>query len=301
MSKSAAEQVVREIAPAKVNLFLHVVGKRPDGYHLLESLIAFASDGDIVTARPAEDLSLTITGTFAGPLQTETDNLVLRAARALGSILDVAPRVSLTLNKALPVAAGVGGGSADAAATIRALCRLWGQQPEDSLLLEIATRLGADVPVCLRSQTAYVSGIGERIQALGLWPAIPAILVNPNVPLSTAAVFKARTGPFSAPDACDQRRLERVGRSSEVIGLLRTLRNDLDAPARRIEPAVAGVLGALQTQDRIALARMSGSGATCFGLFEDDAARDAAARHLAMEYPEWWILPTRLGSPDTAG
>ncbi|MEM7652789.1 MAG: 4-(cytidine 5'-diphospho)-2-C-methyl-D-erythritol kinase [Pseudomonadota bacterium] len=295
MPKQTDEKIVRETAPAKVNLFLHVVGKRPDGYHLLESLIAFATDGDVITVEPARKLSLKIDGDYAAPLNAEEDNLVLSAAKSLAEAVGREPKVKLRLTKSLPVAAGVGGGSADAAATLRALCRLWEVTPEPELLHGLATRLGADVPVCLESQTAYVAGIGEEITPLPSLPSAPALLINPNLPVSTAAVFRARTGPFSAPGACDLRRLQQISSGSDLARVVGTLRNDLDPPARKTEPAIGDVLGAVRACAGVTLARMSGSGATCFGLFDSIESRDAAAETLKSNRPDWWVMATHLG------
>lgn len=255
---------MRETAYAKLNLALHVRAREPDGYHRIETLFAFCEDGDVLTAAPGEGLSLTITGPFAEALAGEGDNLVLRAARALG-----ANDVALTLEKNLPVASGIGGGSADAAAALRLL----GGDRDD--LMEIAASLGADVPACLASRTARGEGRGERLRFAeddGL-AGTPVLLVNPRVALSTAAVFKAWDGVDRGP-----------------LGDWRDGRNDLEAPARRLVPEIGAVLDALSG----AFARMSGSGATCFGLFDSEAARDEMQARIAADHPAWWALASCL-------
>lgn len=253
---------MREIAYAKINLALHVRERMADGYHRIETVFAFCEDGDVLTARPADELSLDITGPFAGALVGEADNLVLRAAYAVGA------RAALSLDKRLPVASGIGGGSADAAAALRLL-------GGGSALDTIAASLGADVPACLASRTMRGEGRGDRIEPLDLGLAgTPVLLVNPLVPLSTAAVFKAWDG------------VDRGALADWKGG-----RNDLEAPALRLVPEIGEVLKALSDAR---FARMSGSGATCFGLYDGMAERDAAAARIAAERPGWWMLATRL-------
>jgi len=254
---------MEETAYAKLNLALHVRAREPDGYHRIETVFAFCEKGDILTATPGDRLSLAVTGPFAHALAGEPDNLVLRAARALGA------EAALTLEKRLPVAAGLGGGSADAAAALRLLGR-----GED--LTDIAATLGADVPACLASRTARGDGRGDRIEPLqvdGL-SGTPVLLVNPGVPLETGAVFTAWDGIDRGP-----------------LDVWEAGRNDLEAPARRLVPEIAAVLGALCAAR---IARMSGSGATCFGLFDSEAGREAAAAEIAARYPRWWVSQTRL-------
>jgi 4-diphosphocytidyl-2-C-methyl-D-erythritol kinase len=251
---------MQEVAYAKLNLALHVRAREADGYHRIETIFAFCEDGDVLNAREADALTLELTGPFAGALAGEPDNLVLRAARALGV------SAALTLDKRLPVAAGLGGGSADAAA----LLRLFGGGQE------IARSLGADVPACLESRTARGEGRGDEIAPVEIegLAGTPVLLVNPAIPLSTAAVF-------AAWDGIDRGPLERWEDG----------RNDLEAPAIRLVPAIADVLGALGDAR---IARMSGSGATCFGLYRDEAERDSAARRIAAARPSWWVSQTRL-------
>ncbi|MBY0335235.1 MAG: 4-(cytidine 5'-diphospho)-2-C-methyl-D-erythritol kinase [Acetobacteraceae bacterium] len=267
-----------EAAPAKVNLYLHVTGRRPDGYHLLDSLAVFGPAADRVSAGAGEGLTLTLDGPFGVALQAEADNLVLRAARLLAESAGVEPRAALRLTKRLPVASGIGGGSADAAAALRALARLWGV----SVPLEpLAAKLGADVPVCVASRPARMRGVGEVLDAAPGLPRCALLLVNPGVALPTPEVFWARQGgfrpeaalPASWPDA------EAMARD------LRALANDLEPPAIALRPVIAEVLAAIAAQPGCLLARMSGSGATCFGLFADAALAEAAARALPAA---WW-------------
>jgi 4-diphosphocytidyl-2-C-methyl-D-erythritol kinase len=271
-----------EPAPAKVNLFLHVTGKRPDGYHLLDSLAVFAGIADRLDVAPAEDLSLTITGPFAPSLAAEADNLVLRAARALAAEAGVPATGALRLDKQIPVASGIGGGSADAAATLRLLCRVWGLNPTERVLERIAGSLGADVPVCLRNRPMRMRGVGEILTPAPALPPCGMVLVNPGIPLATVSVFRARSGGFSR-EARLPGSWETV---DEMAAALSTMANDLQTPAIGLVPAIGDVLGAIAASRGCLLARMSGSGATCFGLFESAAAAGTAAAELAR--PGWW-------------
>jgi 4-diphosphocytidyl-2-C-methyl-D-erythritol kinase len=273
-----------EAALAKVNLYLRVVGRRADGYHLLDMLIAFASVGDTVAASPADGLSLEVDGPFAPTLQDEpAENLVLRAARILAEVLGRRPDVALRLTKRLPVASGIGGGSSDAAATLRLLGRLW--SAPDALLMDLALRLTADGPVCLRAVPARVGGIGEILQPVPPLPPLAIVLVNPRQPLSTPAVFKARRGPFSPP----AEPYPRWDSTADLVSWLRPLGNDLAEPATGMVPAIAGILDALARTPDCLLARLSGSGATCFGLYATPAQAVAAAGLIRQRTPDWWI------------
>ncbi|MGQ0590964.1 MAG: 4-(cytidine 5'-diphospho)-2-C-methyl-D-erythritol kinase [Sphingosinicella sp.] len=256
---------MRETAYAKLNLALHVRGREADGYHHIETLFAFCEDGDVLSAAPSNELSLRVTGPFAAALEGAADNLVLKAARALG----VSDR-ALVLDKMLPVAAGIGGGSADAAAALRLL---GGGRAN---LEEIAAGLGADVPACLLSRTARGKGRGDRLEAVEApdLSGTPILLVSPRVPLSTATVFAGWDGVDRGP-----------------LGDWREGRNDLEPAARRLVPEIGAVLEALSGAR---FARMSGSGATCFGLYDSEAARDAAAARIAAARPGWWLSQTRL-------
>jgi 4-diphosphocytidyl-2-C-methyl-D-erythritol kinase len=275
--------MLTETAAAKINLHLHVVGRRDDGYHLLDSLVVFAGTGDQLTAAPADDLRLSLTGPFAGGLAEEGDNLVLRAARALAQQAGITPAAHLTLEKHLPVASGIGGGSADAAAALRLLCRLWRIDPDAEDLHRIARGLGADVPVCLAGQPARMAGIGEVLLPAPPLPPFGMVLVNPGVGIATPAVFKARSGAFS-------NQAELPAGWPDALALAETLHilgNDLEAPARQLVPVIGDVLDVLAADPSCLLARMSGSGATCFGLYETpQAARVAAA---GLPRSGWWV------------
>lgn len=285
-----AAEALREPAGAKINLYLHVLGRRDDGYHRLDSLVAFAAIGDSLEAAPAPALSLSLAGPFADALAGEADNLVLRAARRLAAAASVAPGAALRLVKNLPVAAGLGGGSADAAAALRALCRLWRVAPRAAALMAIARELGADVPVCLGQRTAFIAGIGEQIDPAPALPPVGLVLVNPRVALATPSVFAARSGPFSGDG-----RFDRVPRDArDLAAMLDKRRNDLTEAAIACAPAMAEVLIALRGSPDCLLARMSGSGATCFGLYADAAAARRAAQWLETRAPGWWIAATRL-------
>jgi 4-diphosphocytidyl-2-C-methyl-D-erythritol kinase len=280
---------VREAAPAKLNLDLLVTGRRPDGYHLLDSLVVFADLGDELAFAPAPDLRLKVVGPMAGGLPAGVDNIVVGAARRLAALAGIRPRAAITLDKRLPVAAGIGGGSSDAAAALRGLCRLWGLSPGAEMLQALALELGADVPVCLRQRPARMRGIGERLDPLPAMPTLHLVLVNPCRPLPTAAVFGAlrldRCGPRAEPPD-----------PADLLDTLRRSRNDLEAPARLLLPAVDEVLAALAHVSGCRLARMSGSGPTCFGLFPDAAASANAAAELRERHPGWWVEPCRTGA-----
>lgn len=277
-------------ASAKLNLYLHVVGRRADGYHLLDSLVAFADIADEILAVPAPRLSLDVTGPFAASLAADpTNNLVWRAAEWLAHRLGRSPGASLTLVKTLPVASGIGGGSSDAAAAVRALLHLWGASLDPAALAALS-ELGADVPVCFAARTAWLGGIGEEIMPAPALPPTSVVLVNPGLPLATPSVFKARCGPFSVPA-----RFTTVVPDAAALGdLLAARRNDLTDAAIELMPEIGLVLAALAAQDGVIIARMSGSGATCFGLFPDDAAAHAAAARLRAAQPGWWVAAGRL-------
>ncbi len=270
-----------EFAPAKLNLALHVRARRSDGYHALETLFAFCADiGDRLSASPADRIELALVGTEAAALAGEGDNLVLRAARMLAEAADVKAGAFLRLDKQLPVASGIGGGSADAAATLRLLNRLWDLGWSLDRLMPLAMRLGADVPACLHGRAALGSGVGEQLDFLASpWPAAAVLLVNCRQPLSTAAVFSAWDGVDRGPldDA-------RPG----------AWRNDLEEPAIRLAPAIADTLTGLRALPGARMARMSGSGATCFALFDSPDEAVSGQRTLAAAYPHWWIETGRL-------
>ena len=272
-----------ESAPAKINLTLHVTGKRADGYHLLDSLVVFAGIGDRLHAEPADGLSLRVNGPFAAGLDGESDNLVLRAAQALADAAGIPPNAALVLEKNLPVASGIGGGSADAAAALRLLSRLWAVTLDPRAMFGLAERLGADVPVCLAGQPTRMRGVGERLDPAPTMPDYGLVLVNPGIALSTADVFRARRSDFSQeadlPAGWDS--------AASMAAGLRGLTNDLQPPAIALRPVIGDVLAALTARPGCLLARMSGSGATCFGLFPDPDHAMREAAFLARE--GWWI------------
>ncbi len=266
-----------EQAPAKVNLYLRVTGRRADGYHLLDSLAVFGPAADVLSADADGALTLDVQGPFAPALAGEADNLVLRAAHLLAEAACVAPQARLVLDKRLPIASGIGGGSADAAAALRLLARLW----DVPVPAGLAARLGADAPVCLASRPARMTGIGERLGPAPGLPPFGLLLVNPGVAVSTPAVFRARAGGFSEPAA-----LPPAWPSAEAMAAdLRPLGNDLEESAIILCPPIADVLTWLRARRGCLLARMSGSGATCFALFSDEGAAETHARDAP---PGWW-------------
>ena len=280
---------IQEPAPAKLNLALHVRRRRADGYHDIETLFAFCRDGDLLTLEDATEDRFRIIGPFAGALQDGTsagappsalnNNLVIRALHAFRACFDVTDRHNITLEKNLPVASGIGGGSADAAATLRALARRHGIAADDPRLVEIAASLGADVPACLSGRTAFGTGKGDALIPIDQWQDTPVLLVNPGVGVSTASVFSGWDG---------------VDRGALDPADLRDGRNDLEPAARAIAPVIAEAVALLDAQPGVSLARMSGSGATCFALFEREEDRDRAYQAVAESAPDWWRLATTL-------
>lgn len=316
---------VSRAAPAKVNLYLHVTGRCEDGYHELDSLVVFADVGDTVSAVAADELTLSVGGPFADALKDgdPADNLVLRAARELASHAGVRAGARLHLEKNLPVASGIGGGSADAAATLKVLVELWGLELHDDhirhaasqltgdrdtaraletlfklwrddldsdMLHDIALKLGADVPVCLEGRAVFMGGIGEKLSLAPPLPHAWLVLANPGVALSTPAVFEARSGDFSPP----ARFTDAPGDAHRLAHILKRRDNDLAAPAIALAPVIQDVLDALDAQDGALLARMSGSGATCFALFATADAARIAAKRLQASHPGWWVANAEM-------
>ncbi len=270
-----------EIGYAKINLALHVRQRRADGYHDLETLFAFADDGDVLTAEPADDFSMQITGPFAAGLSQGADNLVLRAVTMLAEANDISQPLRFTLNKRLPVAAGIGGGSADAAAALRLAERLWDGAPLRVPPTLIAPAIGADVPACLVSQSCFGQGVGADLSPLpdaGL-TGLPILLVNPGLACPTGPIFQAWDG---------------IDRGPLIPADWQHGRNDLEAPAVRLIPEIQTVLDVLVRQAGVRLARMSGSGATCFALFDSPDQRDRAAERIQHSHAHWWTMATRL-------
>jgi 4-diphosphocytidyl-2-C-methyl-D-erythritol kinase len=293
--------MIRELAPAKVNLFLHVGARRADGFHPLQSLAVFAGGeaaADRLSLDPADELTLAVDGPFAGQLAADTDNLVLRAAHLLSGSSGAA----ITLTKNLPVASGIGGGSADAAAALRGLRALRGGAPDDAALCAMAATLGSDIPVCVASAPAFMEGRGEILTPVAAMPRLPLLLVNPGVPVPTRDVFAALKtrrgvemtlprGPFRD--------------TADLLRFLEETGNDLEAPAREIQPVITEVLVAIGAQPGALLTRMSGSGATCFAIFADDDCCARASEALRRAHPGWWtvasFVPGLGQQPEGAG
>lgn len=276
------------VAPAKINLFLHVTGRRDDGYHLLESLVVFTEAGDRLVVETAKDLTLSINGPFAAGLpDADPDNLVLRAAAALQRAASVDSGAHIALEKNLPVSSGIGGGSADAAAALRALCVLWGVDVPSSRLADIGLVIGADVPVCLNARPSIMSGVGEIVRDVALPPPCGVVLVNAGEGVSTPAVFRARTAPFSDSGSWVTPRT-----FDALIDALKNCHNDLSDAALSVSPVIGDVLAALSETGDCALARLSGSGGTCFGLYPDTAAAGEASAAIKAMHPDWWCVAT---------
>jgi 4-diphosphocytidyl-2-C-methyl-D-erythritol kinase len=275
-------EAIVEIARAKVNLALHVLGRRDDGYHELDSIVGFAEVGDRLTLEAAPETRLLVTGPFSAEVPATEDNLVLKAHALLRQHVDCPP-VSIHLEKNLPVASGIGGGSADAAATLRGLLRLVGKSLPQNVLDQVSLQLGADVPVCLQERAVRMQGVGEKLTALEQLPARAIVLVNPLKPCATAAVFKV---------------LNLAAGQSFRIGLdvpqPSHWRNDLTEAALAVVPEISSVLQALEGTARLTVVRMSGSGATCFGLTDDVTSAREIAQQLQHQHPEWWIVAANL-------
>ncbi|MSO80987.1 MAG: 4-(cytidine 5'-diphospho)-2-C-methyl-D-erythritol kinase [Alphaproteobacteria bacterium] len=279
-------------ARAKINLYLHVLGRRADGYHLLDSLVAFATLGDRMTVRPAPRLALHREGPFAADLPAGEDDLVLRAVRAAARHLGRAPDLSLSLDKRLPVASGIGGGSADAAAALRLAARLWRRDARE--FAGIAAALGADVPMCLVGRAAFAGGAGEVLAPAPALPPVHIVLVNPGIPLPTAQVFARHAASGLARHGTAARFAGPVDDVRALARLLAARGNDLEPAAMALVPDIATVLASLSAREGCLLARMSGSGATCFGLFKDAVAAWAAANWIAAAEPRWWVRSSAI-------
>ena len=284
---------LRETGWAKLNLTLEVLGRRADGFHELRSLVAFAGLGDEVELEPDGALELKVEGPFAHALGG--DNLILKAAQAA---LDLAPNLRLgrfRLVKFLPVAAGLGGGSADAAAALRLIARANGGALTEAALAELAPKLGSDVTVCLASQPALITGRGEKVELVEGFPSCGVLLANPGSPLATEAVYAAlRAAPLAAPPRHEADTLDFQGDFARLLDYARPRGNDLEAPAARLTPEIREVLGALVTLQGVRIAGLSGSGPTCFALFATEVEAQRAAAQLAAEHPAWWIAATKL-------
>jgi 4-diphosphocytidyl-2-C-methyl-D-erythritol kinase len=283
-------------AAAKINLFLHVGDRRSDGYHALESLVVFAETSDRMEFTPGSDLTLKITGPFGKALSRVSDNLVLKTARLLQSKYpQEGVGAHVALEKNLPLASGLGGGSTDAAAALRALNRLWQLDLSEEELLDIAAELGSDVPACILSSSCWMEGRGTHVTKLASMPPFELVLVNPGVAVPTGPVFNALNarsgvGAIAPPPA--------LASVWDLVAYLADAGNDLEAPASRIAPVIEDVLAALGHEPACVLAQMSGSGATCFGLFDGPVYAAGAAERIAQEHPHWWVRATRIAAPD---
>jgi 4-diphosphocytidyl-2-C-methyl-D-erythritol kinase len=300
MQNKAPDGSTRLVAAAKINLCLHITGRQlsgdRQGYHTLDSLVVFASIGDVVTVRPSETIELRVEGPVAAALdEPVTDNLVYRAAVALSAHAGVQAGARISLKKHLPVAAGIGGGSADAAAALKSLCALWEIMPGEDDLNRIALSLGADVPVCLRGKASFMAGVGEQLTEAGPFPDTHLVLINPGVALPTAAVFKVLGDQSPTFPPVDRGLFSQTFPGAEELATaLKHCRNDLEDPARVLQPVIGDVLSGLLAQPGCLLARMSGSGATCFGLFADETAAVTGADQIMSDHPDWWVVATRL-------
>lgn len=295
---SAEDKTLTVFAPAKINLYLHVTDKRPDGYHELDSLISFADIGDEIRIAPAEDFQFSIEGPYSGALQgkdssaaPDSTNLVVKAVWALSQHVQKSPRFKITLMKNLPLGAGIGGGSADAAATIWGLLEYWKLAKDLDGLDALMLKLGADVPVCFACNTQRVQGIGEVFSDTPALPEVPVVLVYPGKPCHTAKIFNHIGAHFSLPATVP----EYFDGVDGVVEFLSATQNDLSSAAIQTVPSIRNALGALDQQDGCRLSRMSGSGSSCFGVFEDEQHAESAAIKLAEENPDWWVQCSWLG------
>jgi 4-diphosphocytidyl-2-C-methyl-D-erythritol kinase len=292
----SAPVLLADDAPAKVNLTLRVLARRADGYHELESLVVFAAFGDRLSFSRGDDLALTVRGPSAAAAGEGGDNLVHKAARALAARCPGLVLGAFDLDKRLPVAAGLGGGSSDAAAALRLLAEANGISRDDADLYAAARATGADVPVCLDPRPRIMRGIGERLSPPLALPPLPAVLVNPGVALSTKAVFAGwKASPAASVAPLDEAALKKLTSAHELVPLMAEQTNDLEPPAIALQPSVAVVLAALRERPGCMLARMSGSGATCFGLFGTNDEAEAAENAVSASHPNWWAKATTFG------
>ncbi|MCB9988484.1 MAG: 4-(cytidine 5'-diphospho)-2-C-methyl-D-erythritol kinase [Rhodospirillales bacterium] len=294
--------VRRLFAPAKVNLYLHITGKRADGYHLLDSLMGFVDVGDEITITPAPHFDFAVDGPFAGGFSAEelstaphSTNLVVRAVYKLADALNRTPDFKITLTKNLPLTSGMGGGSSDAATAIWGILEHWDTRPQSVPdLTDLLLSLGAELPVCLSCRPALVSGIGETVHPAPPMGEVPVLLINPGKPCSTATIFKNFHGPYHTPVTWPAR----FEKTNDLISYLARLENSLTDEAVKLVPEISSVLDILTAQEGCVLARMSGAGATCFGLFGTEAETIAAAARIKKIHPEWWIASGLLNRPE---
>jgi 4-diphosphocytidyl-2-C-methyl-D-erythritol kinase len=279
-------------APAKINLSLHITGKRDDEYHLLESLVVFSHFGDELTVSEDDRIHLEIVGNFSQSLlkENEADNLAMRAAFALRHYARIQKGAHIALHKRIPVGAGLGGGSADAAATLRALRRLWKIDCGDDILQQIAATLGSDVPVCVGSETSWMCGVGEKLSSCHLGFAPGIVLVNPRISLPTKDVFAAYMADYSHPGAMPSH----IYDMQALMGYMMASHNALQQPAITIQPVIAEILASIASSPSCRISRMSGSGATCFGLYDNEAMAIEAANHIRKEHSGWWVMASHI-------
>lgn len=284
---------MQELAKAKVNLALHITGRRADGYHLLESLVAFADVHDVVSAVPVDQITLSVVGEFAKEAGEGEGNLVLKAAKRLQATANIAQGAALTLEKNIPVGAGLGGGSADAAATMRLLNRFWNVGYSDTELTELARPIGADVAICIASAPAIVTGIGDELTPLGeTLPSLHAVMAHPRIPLLTPDVYRA----LKIPTETKEEKWKEISSYSILVKNLHASRNDLQEAACHVSPVVTELLTSLQNLDPAPdLVRMTGSGACCFALYETQQDAMKAATVLQAQHPKWWVRSARIG------
>ena len=297
-----SQPVITQKANAKINLYLHVTGRRDDGFHALDSLVVFADVGDSLSVRlvpGSNELTLKTSGPFGAEVPSDDSNLVIKAAKLLQETHHIQMGAEILLEKNLPVSSGIGGGSADAAATLRALSELWGIEIEigmGDLKLDLKTlghKLGADVPVCLMGKNVFMSGIGEILTPAAKLPQCWLVLANPGCEVSTPDVFKNRRDEFSSPAGFD----EAPADAARLAQIIRDRKNDLFQSALSIRPEIGGVIDALESLDGALLARMSGSGATCFAIFASKAGAEAGAERLSRGNPGWWVRAARMLNP----
>ncbi len=288
-------------APAKINLFLHITGKRRDGYHLLDSLVAFADIGDTITIEPSAHFSLHITGPFARhfensdkPEYIDGSNLITRTVKSLSQVTKHPTNIKITLDKHLPLASGLGGGSSDAATVLWGLMQLWNIDKNSDYLLPLMLQLGADVPVCLDCSPTLMRGIGDELLPAPIMPEVPIILINPMRPCPTSDIFLRYNKEFSAKTALP----DHLTPIEHFIDILKHHSNDLYMPAVAVLPDIKNVINALETQNGCLLARMSGSGASCFGLFDTIENAEQTAIAIQTENPDWWIKTGYLNRPE---
>lgn len=292
-----SESSITVFAPAKINLYLHITGRLASGYHTLESLVAFADVGDVITITESDHFHFETNGPFSDLLPIDPsedkltgDNLAVRAVKLLSDMTGTAPNVSIRLTKNLPVGAGLGGGSSDAAAVLLGLSDLWEIPPGQISMKELADRLGADAPVCFYGYPTYMHGIGEILDPVSSLPHTPVVLVYPNIFIPTEQIFKR----FRASPKEDGKRPKHFDTSADLIGFLKNKTNDLTDPALSYHSDIQKALKALSNIKECLLSRMSGSGSSCFGLFSTEETALEAAQKLQNDFPDWWIKPARL-------